>query len=61
MTLIERIKQQWGAWQAARKAQQIERLKKQIQQQAWRNSLAERTQQADLAAGYNMAHFNTMQ
>jgi len=48
-------------WRQARLNFEIERQRKILTQSMWRNSLAERAQEADLASGYNQSHFNTMQ
>lgn len=55
------LKAHWQAWLVRRREQQLAALQARLQQQAWQNSLAERSHKADLAAGYNLAHFNTMQ
>jgi hypothetical protein len=49
------------SWRQARLDAEIERQRERLNQSMWRNSLAERTQEADLASGYNQSHSNTMQ
>lgn len=60
-TFRHSLQTRWQAWLAARREKQLARLQASLQQQAWQNSLHERSHKADLAAGYNLNHFNTMQ
>jgi hypothetical protein len=51
----------WKRWLETRRAADLKHLQAKLDQMQWRNSLAKRTHDADLAAGYNLNHFNTMQ
>lgn len=48
-------------WIETRRAIELENIQKQINQQQWKTTLEQHTHEADLAAGYNLSHFNTMQ
>lgn len=51
----------WKHWLEKRRETELKRIQAQLAQAQWKNSLAQRTHEADLAAGYNLGHFNTMQ
>lgn len=51
----------WKQWLEKRRNAELERIQAQLDQAQWQNSLAKNTHEADLAAGYNLSHFNTMQ
>jgi hypothetical protein len=51
----------WEQWLEKRRELELKRLQAQLNQIQWRNSLAKRAHKADLASGYNLNHFNTMQ
>lgn len=51
----------WNRWLEKRRETELKRIQAQLTQAQWKNSLAQRTHEADLAAGYNLGHFNTMQ
>lgn len=51
----------WKRWLEKRREAELKRIQAQLDQAQWKNSLAQRTHEADLAAGYNLGHFNTMQ
>jgi len=55
------IRQFFKLWLAKRRAAEMEHLQAKIEQGQWKNSLQQRAHEADLAAGYNQSHFNTMQ
>lgn len=48
-------------WIEKRRVAEMNRIQAQLNQTQWQNSLANHTHEADLAAGYNLSHFNTMQ
>jgi hypothetical protein len=48
-------------WLKKRREAEIKRLQARLNQSQWQNSLAKHTHEADLASGYNLSHFNTMQ
>jgi len=51
----------WAHWREKSIERQIASRQAELDSIRWRNSLSERTQKADLASGYNINHFNTMQ
>lgn len=51
----------WVHWLEKRREAELARIQEQLTQAQWQNSLANHTHEADLAAGYNLSHFNTMQ
>jgi hypothetical protein len=51
----------WKDWLERRHIAELERIRARLEQDQWRNSLANRAHKADLAAGYSQSHFNTMQ
>jgi hypothetical protein len=51
----------WKRWLEKRREAELKRIQAKLTQAQWKNSLAQRTHEADLAAGYNLGHFNTMQ
>jgi len=55
------LKQLWSNWLEKRRIAEFKRIQAQLNQQQWKSSLSQRTHEADLAAGYNLSHFNTMQ
>ncbi|MCB0104150.1 MAG: hypothetical protein H6635_06270 [Anaerolineales bacterium] len=55
------IRQFLKRWLEKRRAAEMKRIQAKLEQQQWQNSLQQRTHEADLAAGYNQSHFNTMQ
>lgn len=55
------FRQLFMQWLAKRRATELEHIQARLAQIQWRDSLAKRSHEADLAAGYNLSHFNTMQ
>lgn len=55
------IRQFFLHWLEKRRAAEMKHIQEKLEQQQWQNSLQQRTHEADLAAGYNQSHFNTMQ
>lgn len=51
----------WIQWLEKRRLAEIKRIQVELEQAQWQNALAKSTHEADLAAGYNLSHFNTMQ
>jgi hypothetical protein len=60
-TPIQFLLNLWRQFLARRRESELDRLQAELDQARWRNSLAEQTQDADLASGYNIDHFNTLQ
>lgn len=60
-TSISYLWQLWTRWLEKRREMELQRLQEKLTQDQWRNSLEKRSHDADLAAGYNLNHFNTMQ
>jgi hypothetical protein len=58
---ISFLLQLWAQWLEKRREAELARIQAQLDQMQWKNSLAKHTHEADLAAGYNLSHFNTMQ
>ena len=58
---FHQIRQFWQGWLERRRKAELEQIQEQLNQEQWRNSLANRAHDADLAAGYGLSHFNTMQ
>jgi len=58
---LHRLWQFWQAWLEKRREIELTRIQERLTQEQWRNSPACRAHDADLAAGYNLSHFNTMQ
>lgn len=56
-----RIWQMWKHWLENRRKAELERIQERLNQEQWKNSLANRAHETDLAAGYSLSHFNTMQ
>ena len=44
-----------------RRVAEMNRIQTQLNQTQWQNSMKNHIHEADLAAGYNLSHFNTMQ
>ncbi len=59
--MFHKIYHIWHRWLEKRRQTELERMQELLNQGQWRNSLANRTHNADLAAGYDLNHFNTMQ
>lgn len=51
----------WSRWLEKRREAELARIQEQLNQMQWQSSLANHAHEADLAAGYNLSHFNTMQ
>jgi hypothetical protein len=60
-SLLLLVMNTWKRWLEKRREAELKRIQAQLDQAQWKNSLAQRTHEADLAAGYNLGHFNTMQ
>lgn len=58
---IFRIWHIWKHWLDNQRKTELERIQERLNQEQWQNSLANRAHESDLAAGYNLSHFNTMQ
>ena len=48
-------------WIEKRRVTEMNRIQTQLDQMQWQSSMNKHTHEADLAAGYNLSHFNTMQ
>ena len=48
-------------WLGRRREAELARIQEQLTQAQWQNSLEKNSHEADLASGYNLSHFNTMQ
>ena len=59
--MIRKIYFIWRQWLEKRREAELERIQEQLNQTQWQSSLAAKSHEADLAAGYNLSHFNTMQ
>lgn len=59
--MIRKIYFIWRQWLKKRREAELERIQEQLSQAQWQSSLQEKSHEADLAAGYNLSHFNTMQ
>ncbi|MBI3165715.1 MAG: hypothetical protein HYZ24_13615 [Chloroflexi bacterium] len=58
---FNKLRQRWQDWLEKRRERELAQMQERLNQEQWRNSLADRAHDADLAAGYNLSHFNTMQ
>ena len=48
-------------WIEKRRVAEMNRIQTQLDQMQWQSSINKHAHEADLAAGYNLSHFNTMQ
>jgi hypothetical protein len=60
-SLLLLVMNTWKRWLEKRREAELKRIQAKLDQAQWKNSLAQRTHEADLAAGHNLGHFNTMQ
>ena len=60
-TVASFLWQAWVHWLEKRREAELVRIQEQLTQAQWKNSLANHAHEADLASGYNLSHFNTMQ
>lgn len=58
---FRQIRRFWQSWLERRRKAELEQIQERLAQEQWRNSLVNRAHDADLSAGYNLNHFNTMQ
>lgn len=61
ISFFPRLRQSLEAWLETRRKAELERIQERLNQEQWKNSLANRAHETDLAAGYSLSHFNTMQ
>ncbi|GJQ37003.1 MAG: hypothetical protein HS100_01850 [Anaerolineales bacterium] len=61
LSILRQVKQNLHDWLEKRRKAELERIQERLNQEQWQNSLANRAHESDLAAGYNLSHFNTMQ
>lgn len=61
ISFFPRLVQSLQTWLDNRRKAELERIQERLNQEQWQNSLANRAHESDLAAGYGLSHFNTMQ
>ncbi|MEN9561968.1 MAG: hypothetical protein RIR73_212 [Chloroflexota bacterium] len=61
LTTFTFLRERWVHWLEKRREAELARIQEQLTQAQWQNALSNHTHEADLAAGYNLSHFNTMQ
>lgn len=59
--MFRKIYRIWHRWLEKRRQAELERMQELLNHEQWRSSLEKNSHEADLAAGYDLSHFNTMQ
>lgn len=59
--MFRKIYRIWHQWLEKRRQTELEHVQERLTQEQWRSSLEKHSHEADLAAGYGLNHFNSMQ